>query len=81
VVPREYSDVNVLSNRLRRDHLRIVTVSRSRYNPRFRGRIVVDPRSAKRLLLHITLCIAVSVPFEEYDLDAQPPKLREPEPA
>jgi hypothetical protein len=81
VVPREYNDVNVLSNRLRRDHLRIVTVSRSRYNPRFRGRIVVDPRTAKKLLLHITLCIAVSVPFEDYDLDAQPPQLREPEPA
>lgn len=80
VVPREYKDVNVLNNRLRRDHLRIVTVSRSRYNPRFRGRIVADPRAARKLLLHITLCIAASVPFEDYDLDAQPPRLREPEP-
>lgn len=74
VVPREYVDADVLSNRLRRDQLRIVTVSRSRYNPRFRGRIVVDPRVAKNLLLHITLCIAVSRPFENYDLDAQEPR-------
>jgi len=73
VVPREYNDVNVLSSRLRRDHLRIVTVSRSRYNPRFRGRIVVDPHAAKKLLIHITLCIAVSVPFGNYDLNSPPP--------
>jgi len=70
VVPDEYKDEKVLSNRLKRDQLRIVTVSRSRYNPRFRGRIVLDPRIAKTLLLHLTLCIAVSVPFSEYDLEA-----------
>jgi pimeloyl-ACP methyl ester carboxylesterase len=81
VVPREYDDVNVLSNRLRRDHLRIVTVSRSRYNPRFRGRIVVDPHVARKLLIHITLCIAVSVPFEDYDLHSPPPPPEEPGPA
>jgi len=70
VVPDEYGDEKVLGNRLKRDQLRIVTVSRSRYNPRFRGRIVLDPRAARTLLLHITLCIAVSVPFAEYDLAA-----------
>jgi len=74
IVPQHYVDGNALSNRLHRDHLRIVTVSRSRYNPRFRGRIVVDPRSAKTLLLHIALCIAVSVPLENYDLDGQVPR-------
>ncbi len=69
VVAEEYEDEDVLSNHLRRDQLRIVTVSRARYNPRFRGRLVLDPRVARPLLLHITLCIAVSVPFQEYDLE------------
>ncbi len=69
IVPDEYDDEKVLGNRLKRDQLRIVTVSRSRYNPRFRGRIVLDPRAAKTLLLHIALCIAVSVRFSDYDLD------------
>jgi len=73
VVAEEYEDENVLSNRLRRDQLRIVTVSRARYNPRFRGRLVVNPRVARPLLLHITLCIAASFPFQEYDLEKGEP--------
>jgi pimeloyl-ACP methyl ester carboxylesterase len=71
VVSQKYGDEDALSKRLQKDQLRIVTVSRSRYNPRFRGRLVVDPRVAKTLLLHISLCIAVSVPFDNYDLDRQ----------
>jgi hypothetical protein len=78
VVPDEYGDEDVLSNRLRRDQLRIVTVSRARYNPRFRGRIVVDPRVARTLLQHITLCIAVSIPFDAEYLEAAADGDREP---
>ena len=74
VVPEQYRDETWLGNRLRRDQLRIVTVSRARYNPRFRGRLVVDPRAARNLLLHITLCIAISVPFRDYDLDTEEPR-------
>lgn len=70
VVPNEYTDENLLSNRLRRDHLRMVTVSRARYNPRFRGKLVVDPRLARTLLIHVTLCLAVSEPFAESQLVA-----------
>jgi hypothetical protein len=76
IVPEEYRDEKRLGSRLRHDHLRIVTVSRARYNPRFRGRLVVDPRAAKNLLLHITLCIGISVPFGEYDLENE--RLRKP---
>jgi hypothetical protein len=76
IVPNEYRDEKRLGNRLRRDQLRIVTVSRARYNPRYRGRLVVDPRVAKNLLLHITLCIGISVPFQEYDLENE--RLRTP---
>lgn len=71
IVPEKYGDDKWLGNHLHRDRLRIVTVSRARYNPRFRGRLVVDPRAAKNLLLHITLCIAISVPFQDYDLEEE----------
>jgi pimeloyl-ACP methyl ester carboxylesterase len=65
-----YSDSSALDGMLRDDALRIVTVSRARYNPRFRGRIIVEEKPVKELLLHASLCIAASVPFAAYDLDA-----------
>lgn len=45
---------------LRTEQLRIVTVSRARYNPRFRGRLLVTPQSARTLLVHATLSLALS---------------------
>jgi hypothetical protein len=69
VVPDRYlHDPNRLVTPLRKDHLRIITVSRARYNPRFRGRLVADPIAAREILLHATLCILGSVPFPVYDL-------------
>jgi pimeloyl-ACP methyl ester carboxylesterase len=56
-----------IAERLRRDDLRIITLSRARYNPRFRGRIIAEPRQAQDLLLQAALCIATSVPFGEFD--------------
>jgi hypothetical protein len=68
VVPQFYlKDPARLGEQLRREQLRIVTVSRARYNPRFRGRIIADPDAAKDLLLHVTLCIAGSVPLHSYE--------------
>lgn len=65
VVPKYYvRDRERLGEQLRQDHLRIVTVSRARYNPRFRGRIIADPGVAEGLLLHVSLCIAGSVPLQ-----------------
>jgi hypothetical protein len=55
-----------LEEMLRRDELRIVSVSRARYNPRFRGRIVASAGSAKRTLIHVALCAAASHPFSDY---------------
>jgi len=70
VVPERYlDDDSRLISALRKDHVRIVTVSRARYNPRFRGRLIADPAAAKDLLHHATLCIAGSVPFTNYDLE------------
>jgi hypothetical protein len=54
---------------LQRDQLRMVTVSRSRYNPRFRGRIIAEPRQAQELLVQAALCIVSSVPFKDFDFE------------
>lgn len=56
-------DSDLLADQLVEDHLRIITVSRARYNPRFRGRIVAEPKLARELLLHVALCVAMSAPF------------------
>jgi len=58
-----------IAERLQRDDLRMVAVSRARFNPRFRGRIIAEPRQAQELLLRAGLCIAASVPFKEFDFD------------
>jgi hypothetical protein len=55
-----------IAEKLRSDSLRMVTVSRARYNPRFRGRIVAEPRQAQELLLRVALCVVTSVPFRDF---------------
>jgi hypothetical protein len=70
VLPDRYlEDDSRLISALRKDHVRIVTVSRARYNPRFRGRLIADPVAARDLLHHATTCIAGSVPFPNYDVE------------
>jgi hypothetical protein len=49
---------------LRTDQIRIVTVSRARYNPRFRGRLIVTPKSARKLLVHVALSLVLSEPID-----------------
>jgi hypothetical protein len=44
--------------------LRIITVSRARYNPRFRGQLVRDVGAVKHILLHVALCLAASYPYD-----------------
>jgi hypothetical protein len=55
---------------LRADKLRIVTVSRARYNSRFRGRLVVDPKAAKQILTHVALCLAAAKPADRTELES-----------
>lgn len=50
---------------LREEHIRIVNVSRARYNPRFRGRLVVDGSAARKRLIHVALCVAMSQPIAD----------------
>jgi pimeloyl-ACP methyl ester carboxylesterase len=42
------------------ERLRIVNLSRARYNPRYRGRLIFDPQEARRALVHAALCLAFS---------------------
>jgi hypothetical protein len=58
-----------IAEKLRSDSLRMVTLSRARYNPRFRGRIVAEPRQAQELLLRVALCIVTSVPFRGFKFE------------
>jgi hypothetical protein len=58
-----------ITDQIRDEKIRIVSVSRARLNPRFRGRLIVDARSARRLLIHATLCLALSEPIGQGDLN------------
>jgi hypothetical protein len=58
-----------LAKELRNDNLRLVTVSRARYNPRFRGKLVFSARAVQQVLLHVALCLASSYRYAEFDLE------------
>lgn len=67
-VPMHYKSKSAIDGLLRKEDLRIITVSRARYNPRFRGRMVVDRKAAREVLLHAVLCASSSVPCSQYNL-------------
>jgi pimeloyl-ACP methyl ester carboxylesterase len=58
-----------LAEHLHNDEIRVITVSRARYNPRFRGRLVIDSHAVKPILLHVALCLATSYQYDDFDLD------------
>lgn len=63
---------------LRTDEMRLVTVSRARYNPRFRGRLIATPQGARKLLVHIALTLALSELVTPQNLSTTfEPRLRE----
>ncbi|HXS34493.1 MAG TPA: hypothetical protein VN758_12045 [Solirubrobacterales bacterium] len=62
-------NVKSLAEALRDDHVRAITVSRARYNPRFRGKLVLNARALQQVLTHVALCLAVSHPYPEFDLE------------
>lgn len=70
-MPRNASDLagtkELVSAAIADRHVRIVTVSRARFNPRFRGRLLVTAADAKRMLMHAVLRIAMSLPLGELD--------------
>jgi hypothetical protein len=54
---------------LHKDEIRIIEVSRARYNPRYRGRLVVNPKSARKLMVHAALCLTLSQSVASTNLD------------
>jgi hypothetical protein len=68
-VPQSCETHDALAQHLNNEDLRIITVSRARYNPRFRGRIVADPRYAMIVLYHMALCVTTSVPLAGAELE------------
>jgi hypothetical protein len=51
---------SLLLDQLRNEQIRIITLSRARYNPRFRGRLIVTPKPARTLLVHAAMCLSLS---------------------
>jgi hypothetical protein len=49
-----------LDDALRNDELRVLTVSRSRYNSRYRGQLVTSRSALTNILLHSAICVARS---------------------
>jgi pimeloyl-ACP methyl ester carboxylesterase len=62
-----------IAKQMQKDDLRMLTHSRARYNPRFRGRIVAEPRPAQELLLRVALCIDASIPYSRFDFKSVSP--------
>ena len=71
--PRREKAEQEIAASLQKDDLRVVSISRSRYNPRFRGRIIGEPRQAQELLLRAALCIVASRPYRGFDFEAVGP--------
>jgi hypothetical protein len=67
-VPKACHSPKDLERSMRDGDLRLLTVSRARYNPRFRGRLIVNPRAARKLLVHAALCIGMSEPIAENEM-------------
>ncbi len=61
-------DTRTMLQAIRDERIRIVTVSRARFNPRFRGRLLVDGKAARKVLVHAALCVASSRSVHGRDL-------------
>jgi hypothetical protein len=60
------SRLDHLSTALREEKLRVIMISRARYNPRFRGKLVFDAATVKPLLNHVALCLAAGWSYRNY---------------
>ncbi len=56
-----------LAENVQMGNVRLLTVSRARYNPRFRGRLVVEPRSVRDTLTHAALCVAAAGDYSGFE--------------
>jgi pimeloyl-ACP methyl ester carboxylesterase len=53
-----------LEGKLRREELRIVAVSRARFNPRYRGKVLLNVKAVRTALHHITWCLAHATRYD-----------------
>jgi hypothetical protein len=49
------------------DTVRVLSLSRARYNPRFRGRLELDGKSARKRLFHVAMCAALADRIQDAD--------------
>jgi hypothetical protein len=64
--------VRLIEDKLSGDHLRVITVSRARFNPRYRGRILTDGSAVRQILLHAALCHSLARGWTPEDFRADP---------
>jgi hypothetical protein len=47
------------------ENIKLIRVSGARFNPRYRGRLILDPRYSRRMLIHAALGVALSRPITD----------------
>jgi hypothetical protein len=57
-----------LADHLQLGQIRAVTVSRARYNPRFRGKLIFEPHAVRQLCVHAALCLSVAGDYRTTDM-------------
>jgi pimeloyl-ACP methyl ester carboxylesterase len=53
-----------LESRLKSEELRIIAVSRARFNPRYRGKVLLNAKAVRTVLHHITWCLDHAAPYD-----------------
>jgi hypothetical protein len=52
---------------VRKGDVRVISISRARFNPRFRGRLVLSTTRCRQLLYHLGMCVTLSNPITHED--------------
>jgi hypothetical protein len=60
-----------LAQHLQTGQVRVIKVSRARYNPRFAGSLLQNVRAVEQVLTHVALCLAGAQSFADFDRDQE----------
>jgi Holliday junction resolvasome RuvABC ATP-dependent DNA helicase subunit len=60
-----------LAQHLQTGQVRVIKVSRARYNPRFAGNLLQNVRAVEQVLTHVALCLASAHPFADFNRDQE----------
>jgi pimeloyl-ACP methyl ester carboxylesterase len=58
-----------LEEKLKDDTLRLIMVSRARFNPRYRGRLLLDAGTVRPILEHAGYCAKEAAAYRDFDFD------------